>query len=483
MAKPTGDRRRSGSSGKPSRRPSGRGGGPRGRPADPARRAAFDVLTAVTERDAYANLVSSSILAERELTGRDAAFAIELAHGTLRRYGGYDRILAGLVSRPLERLDPAVRNVLRLGAHQLLGMRVPAHAAVATSVQLIRDVSGPGPAGMVNAVLRRVGERDLSAWLTDLAPAYADDPVGNLATMNFHPRWVVRAFADALAARPVGPGTESEQLERLLRADNERPAVTLAAWPGRSDVAELGGEPGAWSPYARVLSEGDPGAIGAVAEGRAGVQDEGSQLVALALANAPLADRDRRWLDMCAGPGGKSALLAGVAAEREARLLAGERQPQRARLVARTLRGAAGVLGTLCADGTRPPWRDGIFDRVLVDAPCTGLGALRRRPEARWRRDPSDLDRLRPLQVSLLRSGLRSLRPGGVLAYVTCSPHPTETREVVDEVLGDRSVGARLEDARPALPGVADLGDGPDVQLWPHLHGTDAMYLALIRRV
>ena len=446
---------------------------------DPARRAALEILNAVTERDAYANLISSSVLAEHGLFGRDAAFATELANGTLRRYGGYDQILAGLVSRPLERLDPQVRNVLRLGAHQLLSMRVPAHAAVATSVQLARELVGVGPAGMVNAVLRKVDGRDLAGWLTGLAPEYEQDPIGHLAVTNFHPRWVAQAFADAL------DGSLAE-VEELLRADNEPPAVTLVAWPGRSDPGELGGRPGRWSPYARVLPEGDPRTVPAVAERRAAVQDEGSQLVALALANAPLVGEDRRWLDLCAGPGGKAALLAGLAAARDARLLAGELQPTRARLVSGALQDAAGVLGTVCADGTRPPWAPGVFDRVLVDAPCTGLGALRRRPEARWRRDPADLERLRLLQVALLRSGLRSLRPGGVLAYVTCSPHRSETRSVLDAVLNDDSAErttVELVDVRRSLPDVPDLGPGPDVQLWPHRHGTDAMYLALLRRV
>ena len=135
----------------------------------------------------------------------------------------------------------------------------------------------------------------------------------------------------------------------------------------------------------------------------------------------------------------------------------------------------------LVGDGTKPTWPAGSFDRVLADVPCSGLGALRRRPEARWRRTPEDVEELRPLQEALLDSAITSVRPGGVVAYVTCSPHPDETRAVVDAVLGRRG-DATLEDARPLFPGVPHLGAGPDVQLWPHLHGTDAMYLALIRR-
>jgi 16S rRNA (cytosine967-C5)-methyltransferase len=441
------------------------------RAADPAREVAYEALRAVREDDAYANLVMPSLLAP--LGTRDAAFATELVYGTLRARGSYDEILARCVTRPLEKLDPRVLDVLRLGAHQLLGMRVAAHAAVDSSVKLVRAKVGHGPAGLVNAVLRKVAGRDLEGWLAAVAPTSESDPVGRLAVTQSHPRWVVEAFRDAL-------GGDLAETEAALAADNERPVVTLVARPGKVDLAELfalGARPGRWSPVAAVLeSGGSPSALPPVRENRAGVQDEGSQLVALALAAAPIEGRDERWLDMCAGPGGKAALLGALAEQRGARVVAAELQPHRARLVARAV-GSSAV--TVVADGTAPAWAPGAFDRVLVDAPCTGLGALRRRPEARWRRRPSDVDSLHPLQISLLRSAIESVRPGGVVAYVTCSPHVRETRDVVREVLGP---DVERVDARPFLPGVAALGDGPDVQLWPHRHGTDAMYLTLLRK-
>jgi 16S rRNA (cytosine967-C5)-methyltransferase len=223
------------------------------------------------------------------------------------------------------------------------------------------------------------------------------------------------------------------------------------------------------------LESGSPTSLAPVRENRAGVQDEGSQLVALALAAVPVEGRDERWLDMCAGPGGKAALLGALAAGRGARLVAAELQPHRARLVARAV-GTTAL--TVVADGVTPAWAAGAFDRVLVDAPCSGLGALRRRPEARWRRRPSDVEQLHQLQVSLLRKAIQAVRPGGVVAYVTCSPHLRETRDVVQEVLG---ADVDRVDARPFLPRVDGLGDGPDVQLWPHRHGTDAMHLTLLR--
>jgi 16S rRNA (cytosine967-C5)-methyltransferase len=212
-----------------------------------------------------------------------------------------------------------------------------------------------------------------------------------------------------------------------------------------------------------------------------GVQDEGSQLVALAVADVPLTGEDELWLDLCAGPGGKAALLAATVAERGGRLLAAELAPHRARLVKRALQPIPGLHKVITADGTAPPWNSGIFDRVIADVPCTGLGALRRRPEARWRRSAGDVALLAETQKKLLAGALDAARPGGIVGFVTCSPHLAETRLVVDDVLRGREDVERL-DARPYLPGVPELGDGPDVQLWPHVHGTDAMYLALLRR-
>jgi 16S rRNA (cytosine967-C5)-methyltransferase len=247
---------------------------------------------------------------------------------------------------------------------------------------------------------------------------------------------------------------------------------------------ELPGTPTPYSPYGVVLEGGDPGSVPAVAEGRAGVQDEGSQLVAVTLAAAELDGRDERWLDLCAGPGGKAALLAALAAERGARLVASELQQHRARLVARSLRGADGVVGVVAADGTAPPFRGASFDRVLVDAPCTGLGALRRRPEARWRRKPSDVLQLVLLQRSLVAAALDLTRPGGVVLYATCSPVIAETSEVVSSVLAHRH-DARLDDLGPLLDNVPDCAGPLDgtVQLWPHRHGTDAMFMALLRKL
>ena len=472
---------------------------------DPARTAALDVLRAVDQSDSYANLVLPPMLAERGIRGRDAAFATELTYGTLRLRGRYDAVLARTSHRPPAEIDPVLLDVLRLGTHQLLGMRVPAHAAVSQTVALARQAVGAGPAQFANAVLRAVAARDLDAWLADLRTG--PDP---LAAEFSHPAWVVRALREGLA----GNGRSVEELPALLAADNEAPQVTLVARPGLIDRATLRAEvdaasltvarEGHWTPTALRLAGGDPAALPSVRSGRAGVQDEGSQLVTLAAAGAaglgegvgagPSAVA-RPWLDMCAGPGGKAALLGAllttslghdVSTGAGALLVANEVAPHRADLVRRSVRALGSAVEVRTADGreigTAEPGQYGL---VLVDAPCTGLGALRRRPESRWRRRPEDLTRLAPLQRDLLTSAIRACAPGGVVAYVTCSPHLAETHAVVQDAIR-RPGGVDVLDAVAAVQAVAahpvpDLGDGPFVQLWPHRHGTDAMFLALLR--
>lgn len=467
------------------------------------------MLIAVDERDSYANLLLPSVLTERGLAGRDAALATELTYGTLRGRGTYDAILAICSDRALDRIDPPLREVLRLGTHQLLATRVRSHAAVATSVDLAKDLAGVRSAGFVNAVLRRVSTRDLEAWISAAAPSRETDPVGHLAVRYSHPPWIVAALAEALgepgpadgAGSAAGAGSSSAagvqvqagtvglaETEAALAADGTRPRVTLCALPGFADPVELvsgGGELARWSPFGTYLPGGDPAAIAAVAERRAAVQDEASQLAALALARAEVAGRDTRWLDLCAGPGGKARLLAALAARSGARVLAIDSRFHRARLT----RGALAITGSaaaaVAADGTVPAWRPGTFDRVLADVPCSGLGALRRRPEARWRKTPRDVANLGGLQRRLLTAAVEAVRPGGVVAYVTCSPHVAETRAVLADVLQARD-DVTVLDAPAVLAEVPDLRcaepDSRYVQFWPHRHGTDAIFLALLKR-
>lgn len=477
----SGSRRRP-ASGQPDRsRQRGPSGPPRRPPTrkppetDPARQAALDLLAAVRSRGAYANLTLPGILTQRGLSGRDAALATELSYGSCRALGQLDAVISACGDRKIVELDGVVLDALRLGAYQILRTRIPPHAAVSATVDLVRASDKPGGAGYVNAVLRRISEADLDTWIERLAPDAAQDPLGHLAMAMSHPRWIVGAVHDSLGGPPENP-----ELAAALRADDQPPAVHVVARPGRISREELlaasGGLPALYSPYGVYLEGGDPGAIRAIADGRAAVQDEGSQLVAAALAFAPLTGPDERWLDLAAGPGGKAGLLGALAAQRGAAVDAVEITPHRAELVRQTVRGLPVTVHT--ADGRNPGLSDACFDRVLLDAPCTGLGALRRRPEARWRRQPSDVGPLVDLQGELLASAARLVRPGGVIGYVTCSPHLAETVGVIES----RPAGLELIDARPLLPGVPELGTGPTVQLWPHRQGTDGMFLALLRR-
>ncbi|PWD49725.1 methyltransferase [Serinibacter arcticus] len=491
-------------------RPGGaRGGNGRGATTriDPSRQAAYDVLRAVAGSDAYANLVLPGLLAERELSGRDAGFATELAYGTLRLRGRYDAILAMCSSRGLTSIDPGVLDALRLGAHQVLGMRVAQHAAVSETVDLVRANVSPGAASFANAVMRQVTRADAAEWERRMAERTtdADDLLGQRLA---HPAWIVRALRESLALDGGTPAGRLEaELVALLEADNAAPAVTLVARPGLVDERELTDAvedgvvtPAGLAPTAWRLAGGSPDALPAVRQGRMGVQDEGSQLVALALAGVTVTDGDSQWADVCAGPGGKSALLGAVLAQRTDELaalgaldrpsvlVAGEVQPHRVGLVERSVKALPPeLLDVVQWDGrelgTAHPGR---FDRVLVDAPCTGLGALRRRPEARWRRTPADLKPLALLQRELLDAALDATRPGGVVGYVTCSPHVAETRAVVEAVTRSRE-DVEVLDAVAAVNAVVGRPveglAGPYVQLWPHRHGTDAMFLALLRRV
>ncbi|OBF11608.1 RsmB/NOP family class I SAM-dependent RNA methyltransferase [Mycobacterium sp. ACS4331] len=454
----------------------GRGRAPR--PMDPARQAAFDVLRAVSTRDAYANLALPALLRERGITGRDAAFASELTYGTSRCRGLLDAIIAAAADRPTDRIDPVLLDLLRLGAYQLLRTRVEPHAVLATTVDQAKIEFDFARGGFVNAVLRAISAKDEQAWIAELAPDRRTDPIGYTAFAHAHPRWIAQAFADAL-------GASAGELDALLAADDERPKVHLAARPGvltAEALAEaVGGVPGDYSPYAVYLPGGDPGGLEPVRDGAALVQDEGSQLVAQALTRAPLRGPDNgRWLDLCSGPGGKTALIAAIAAQTGARVTAVEPAPQRADMVRENTRGLE--VEVVEADGRDLlPGGAAGFDRVLVDAPCTGLGALRRRPEARWRRTPSDVPGLTKLQKELLASAIAMTRPGGVVLYATCSPHLAETAGVVADAVRRHNV-TLLDTPQLFAPaqGVATGPQGQYVQLWPHRHGTDAMFAAAL---
>ncbi len=458
---------------------------------DPARLAALDLFRAVELDGAYANIAWPRILAHHQLAGRDAGFATELGYGALRWKGRHDAILAECVDRPLDTLQPELLNALRLGVHQLQNMRVGDHAAVSETVELVGQTVNKGAAGFANAVLRRVARGGTAAdWLDHLVvsgslPTFESDPVTHLSVSTSHPGWIVRGVHDALSASKP-ERTWADTATELL-ADNTAGAVTLVSrTTDRQELMDrladqgVSARPGDLSRLAVRVDAVNPGALPEVATGAAGVQDEGSQVVALALADAALGGPDVRWLDMCAGPGGKAALLAAQAAERGGSLTAVELHEHRGDLVKASLRPIRGLHEVLVADATTDDIGTG-YDRVLVDAPCTGLGALRRRPEARWRRTPADLTELTALQRRLLARALEVVRPGGLVLYVTCSPHLAETEAVVADVQRLGGTVVPVSEC-PELDLPAGSIAGPYLRLWPAEHDTDGMFAALIRR-
>jgi 16S rRNA (cytosine967-C5)-methyltransferase len=453
--------------------------------AQTSRRVAYETIRAVHESDAYANLLLPTSIQRAGLSTADAALATELTYGTLRREGTYDAVIAIAAERGVRGIDPGVLDALRLGVHQLLSTRVASHAAVNESVELARSAGGRGAAGFANAVLRRISRDTPGDWMTRVADgARSDDE--RLGLLFSHPVWVVRAFRRALAAEG-----RADELEALLTADNASPRVTMAALPGLADIpADARRTP--YSPLGFRSTGGDPEAEITASEGRVRVQDEGSQLAALALSRAFPVREGERWLDLCAGPGGKTAVLAAEAWAHGARLEANEISPARAGLVRRAIAAVPLEVPVSEQDGrTRAAESPDAYDRILVDAPCTGLGALRRRPEARWRKAPTDVPELTQLQRELLSAAVGALKPGGVVAYVTCSPHLAETAGVVADVrrewdgaleeLSAREVVTALASADPRIGEQLD-GSGR-AQLWPHRHNTDAMSMTLLRRV
>lgn len=446
-----------------------------------ARDIAYEVLAAVELDDAYANLALSKLLNGNQLDARDSAMAQELAFGAIRSKALYEHVIEVGANRSIEDIDPKTKCVLLLGVHQLLGMRVPAHAAISETVNLAKRELKLSASGFVNGVLRRASEHDREYWETSFAKGKSGDAL--LAARYSHPMWIVKALQQALEL----DGRASE-LEHLLELDNEPADVNVVALPGFAEAKELidaGLKPGFASPIGFELPEGNPARVPAIAAGRARVQDQGSQLVALALVAAEPVAPDEQWLDLCAGPGGKAALLAALAKTQNARLTCNELAPHRAKLVEMALSPIDPDIYVRVGDG-RELGQDApeSFDRILIDAPCTGLGSLRRRPEARWRKQPSDLPSLTSLQKELLESAWQGLKPGGILVYSTCSPHASETIAVVDWAV--KRFDCELIDAQATLqqinPGLEFKTKRLTAQLWPQAHGTDAMFLAILRK-
>lgn len=421
-----------------------------------ARRAALDALAAVEERGTWSNLAVPEAVGGLE-QDRDRAFASHLAYDTLRWQGTLDWALSHHLRRPPAEVEPALRRVLRLGALQLLRTSVPDRAAVATSVSLAREAVPAGRArgagGFVNGVLRSLArEREQLPW-----PDADRDPVAHLALATAHPEWVAAELLERFGA---------ERAAAILEADNRSPGVTLRATGDAGalldELAAEGIEARAGRVTGAVRAPGaDPRRLAAVAEGRAVVQDEASQHVGLRAGVAP----GDRVLDLCAGPGGKTTHLAAQAGP-AGHVVAVELREHRARLVRRAARTVGVDVDVRVGDALEPPLaEEERFDVVLLDAPCTGLGTGRRRPEIRWRVGPRDARELAALQHRLLRVATERVAPGGRLTYSVCTWTHAETVEVAEAFDRAAADGWRAGD-REQLLGDVDDTDGMFVTRW-----------------
>lgn len=436
---------------------------------DGPRLLAYDILHEVNRNGGYSNLLLPKSLAQSSLDERDRGFATELVYGTLRMQGRHDWILSQVSDRPWNEVDPSLVDVARLGAHQLFEMRVPIHAAVSATVELGRKVLGESKASFLNAILRKVSQKSLDEYVSDIA--LIGDDFERLEILHSHPQWIISAYMDQL--RNIA------EVEQLLMANNIAARPTLVSWPGLStqqDLLDIGATATPFSSYGAIY-DGSPASVDLIVSRKAGVQDEGSQLVADVFSQI---SRDRNsWLDVCAGPGGKAALLAAIAKNNEIEFSANEISDVRAKLVRQVVQGA--LVTTL--DAREIASLQKTYGAILADVPCTGLGALRRRPEVRWRRSVADLKSLVVLQSEIIDASISVLEPGGIFGYATCSPHLSETRIAVSETL-KRHPEMEVLDVSPYLhPNLRETGvDRGSLTLWTHRHNTDAMFLSVMRK-
>ena len=437
-----------------------------------AREVALDVTARVRIDDAYSNLILPNAIRDARLSSRDSGHATDLTYGSLRWRGFIDAVLDKCVTGSTDRVDAEVLDLLRIATYELVVRRDPPH--IINEWVNLANRRFRRAAGFVNATLRSVSRQTHEEWLSVVTDNMTEAQA--LGVVHSHPEWIVREFIELVG---------SDDVVNLLAANNQPPVPTLVALPGLA-IRPAEARHTEYSPYGFQSDGGGLSRVAGVAEGVVRVQDEGSQLAVVALTSAFPIQPNERWLDLCAGPGGKTALLAAIAQPNGVSLEANEVQPHRAELVRRSLVPFGDSITVTVRDGRELCSENpNAFDRILVDAPCTGLGSLRRRPESRWRKIRDDLVDLVPLQRELLVAAIGSLTIGGVVAYVTCSPLAAETVDVVTAALAGCPDAEALDTSTilsAVVPSLLNAQRGRAVQLYPHRHHTDAMFIQLIRR-
>ena len=425
-------------------------------PTPTARAVALEAIGRVIDRRAYSTLAVPALLGRSGLDARDRAFVTELAYGTLRRLIPIDHAIAARATRPLDRIEPVVRNVLRLGAYQLAFTSVPPHAAVDETVKL----AGPRQRGFVNAILRRLADSPVS-------PPHGHDPA-SISLRTGLAGWAVRELETVVGTdAEAAAAALAERGPLCVRTNTVR--IDAAAFAAALRGAGRDPRPAPLEADCLLLDRGDPTTLPGYREGWFAIQDQASAFVVAVLDPQP----DERIADLCAAPGGKATdIAASVGAG--GLVVAADRRERRIGLVAREA-ARLGVRPALIVQDSTAPALTGPFDRVVVDAPCSGIGSARRRPELLWRVDPAQLTRLAVHQVALLEAAADLLRPGGRLVYSVCTFPRAETDAVCDELLR----------TRPDLAPIPTSGPGGPVErhrLWPHRHGSDGMFVAAFTR-
>lgn len=449
-------------------------------PPRSAREVALRALRDVDIKAAYANFALDAHLTKSRLEPRDRGLATELVYGVTRRRATVDWAISQVATRPLSQIDPWIRNDLRLGVYQILYMeRIPQSAAVDEAVELARQYGHEGVAKFVNGVLRNlIRKLPTLAW-----PDPAKDPVGALAIRHSHPEWLVREWTGRFGA---------EEAVRLMEASNRIPPLTVRVntmKATREAVAEalaaegVKTEPTPHSPFGLIIHDLTSASyldrLKAMKAGLLTVQDESSMLVGPVVAPEP----GQTVIDVAAAPGGKTTHMAEIM-KNQGRIIAIDIHAHKVDLIAENAkRLGATIIEGICTDarevGKLLPGR---ADAILCDVPCSGLGTLARRPDARWRKAPGDIDQLVPIQQAILESAAQALKPGGTLVYSTCTIQPRENQELVEAFVAAHPE-FRFDDIRPYLPPslAGEAGDGY-IQLLPHIHGTDGFFIARLKK-
>lgn len=441
-----------------------------------ARELALKVLISVEDRDAYANLELRSVLEKANPGKLDRAFATELVYGTLRSLNTLDWVLGQFLAKPLKRQTPGVRNILRMGVYQIMFMdRVPDSAACNESANLARRYGYPGSVKFVNGVLRNVARKKDNIRFPDPGK----EPVKFISLKYSHPEWMVRRWLDMFGFK--------ETVE-LCRANNEPAPTTVRTNTlklTREELVKRLDDEGLTVSSTKYAPEGinlqnvfGLGELNSFREGLMQVQDESSMLVGHALSPGPGA----RVLDMASAPGGKTTHLAQLMAN-EGKIVACDVHPHKLELVKDNCRRLGiSIIETFAGDARNLSQHfNGWADYVLLDAPCSGLGVLRRRPDARWRKNEGQIKELTVLQREMLEEAGRCLAPGGVMIYSTCTLTPEENTDMVHEFLSsnDKLELKSLEGYLP--PELGNLNKGY-VQLLPHKHHTDGFFIARMQK-